>query len=554
MSKSGGELVVQALEVNGVERLFCVPGESYLPVLDALHDSPIKTTLCRQEGGAAMMAEAWGKHTGMPGICFVTRGPGATNAASGVHVAAQDSSPMILFVGQISTGLRHREAFQEVDYQRLFGGMAKWVAEIDHVDRIGEMISRAFHVAQNGRPGPVVLALPEDTLSARSDKILTRPASVTETAPPINQMQELQALLASAKRPIAILGGSRWSAEAVADFTRFAENHHLPAACSFRRQMLFDHLHPCYAGDVGLGINPKLRARIEQADLVLLAGGRMSEVPSQNYTLLDIPQPSQKFIHVHAGIEELGKTYNADVAIHATPIEFARACAELVPPADISWGAETEIAHADYLAWSTPDMSVPGAVQMPQVISWLRDHLPEDAIITNGAGNYAAWIHRFWRFRQFGTQVAPTSGSMGVGLPAAIAAKLASPQKSVVAFAGDGCFQMTSQEYGTAVQAGAAIIVLVFDNGIYGTIRMHQEMHFPGRISATDIVNPDFAEWARSFGTFATTVNNTDEFAPAFEAAESACAQTGLPALIHVITDPQAITPDRTLDEIAAAN
>ncbi|WP_349359486.1 thiamine pyrophosphate-binding protein [Stappia sp.] len=544
----GGALLVRALEQLGAERVFCVPGESYLPVLDALHDASIPVTVCRQEGGAAMMAEAWGKMTGMPGICMVTRGPGATNAAAGLHVAQQDSTPMILFVGQIETGMRGRDAFQEVDYRQMFGGIAKWVAEIEDPARIPEMLSRAYHTATSGRPGPVVLALPEDVLAKGAGVPDLAPFVPVETHPGLTQMADLQKRLWAAKRPIAILGGSRWSEPARAAFTRFAERFDLPVACSFRRQMLFDHDHPNYAGDVGIGINPALAARIREADLVLLVGGRLSEMPSQSYTLFDIPVPAQTLVHVHAGAEELGRVYRPALAIHASPNGFCAALEAVQPPVECPWPGAAEAAHADYLAWSGARPRVPGALQMADVMDWLESHLPRDAVLTNGAGNYATWVHRFHRFHEMNTQLAPTSGSMGYGLPAAVAAKLKYPERTVVCFAGDGCLQMTMQEFGTAAQEKAALVLVVVDNGMYGTIRMHQERDFPGRVSATTLVNPDFAALARAYDAHAETVETAEAFGPAFERALA----SGKPALLHLKLDPEAITPVKSLSEIRA--
>ncbi|MGX1498465.1 thiamine pyrophosphate-binding protein [Roseibium aggregatum] len=547
--KTGGELLVEALERHGAERVFCVPGESYLAVLDALYDASIPVTVCRQEGGAAMMADAWGKLTGKPGICMVTRGPGATNASAGVHVAAQDSTPMILFIGQIERGMREREAFQEIDYRQMFGGIAKWVAEIDHAERVPEFISRAYHVATSGRPGPVVLALPEDMLVEKAAAVQPPAWTQVETHPGLTQMAELQKRLWAAERPIAILGGSRWSEEAVAAFTRFAERFDLPVACSFRRQMLFDNLHPNYAGDVGIGINPKLLARVKASDLILLVGGRLSEMPSQSYSLLDIPSPAQQLVHIHPDAEELGRVYRPAQAIHASPTAFCKAAEGLQPPAELKGAGEAAKAHQDYLDWSGARPQVPGNLQMSGVMDWLEANLPDDAVCTNGAGNYATWLHRFHRFRRYATQAAPTSGSMGYGLPAAVAAKLAFPEREVVCFAGDGCLQMTMQEFGTACQDGANIIVLVIDNGMYGTIRMHQERTYPGRPSATKLVNPDFAALARSYGAFGETVESTEAFGPAYERARKA----GTPALLHLKLDPEAITPAASLSQIRAA-
>ncbi|WFE89056.1 thiamine pyrophosphate-binding protein [Roseibium porphyridii] len=546
---TGGELLVGALERHGADRVFCVPGESYLAVLDALFDASIPVTVCRQEGGAAMMADAHAKLTGKPGICMVTRGPGATNASAGVHIAAQDSTPMILFIGQIERGMREREAFQEVDYRQMFGGIAKWVAEIDHADRVPEFISRAYHVATSGRPGPVVLALPEDMLVETAN--VTQPAAwtQTETYPGLTQMADLQKRLWAAERPIAILGGSRWSEDAVAAFTRFAERFALPVACSFRRQMLFDNLHDNYAGDVGIGINPKLLARIKGSDLILLVGGRLSEMPSQSYSLLNIPSPAQQLVHIHPDAEELGRVYVPSLAIHASPTAFAKALEAVQPPNELRNSGQSETAHQDYLDWSGARPKTPGELQMAGVMDWLEANLAEDTICTNGAGNYATWLHRFHRFRRFGTQAAPTSGSMGYGLPAAVASKLAYPEREVICFAGDGCLQMTMQEFGTACQESANIIVLVIDNGMYGTIRMHQERTYPGRPSATNLVNPDFAVLARSYGAFGETVKTTAEFGPAFERARA----SGKPAILHLKLDPEAITPAASLSQIRTA-
>jgi len=547
--KTGGTLLVEALERHGAERVFCVPGESYLAVLDALYDADIPVTVCRQEGGAAMMADTYGKLTGKPGICMVTRGPGATNASAGVHIAAQDSTPMILFIGQIERGMREREAFQEVDYRQMFGGIAKWVAEIDHADRMPEFISRAYHVATSGRPGPVVLALPEDMLVETADVPQPPAWEQLETHPGLTQMADLQKRLWAAERPIAILGGSRWSEDAVAAFARFAERFDLPVACSFRRQMLFDNLHANYAGDVGIGINPKLLARIKASDLILLVGGRLSEMPSQSYSLLDVPEPGQQLVHVHPDAEELGRVYRPSLAVHASPTAFCKAAEGLQPPADLKGAGEASKAHQDYLEWSGARPQTPGSLQMAGVMDWLEANLAAETICTNGAGNYATWLHRFHRFRRYGTQAAPTSGSMGYGLPAAVAAKLAFPDREVVCFAGDGCLQMTMQEFGTACQEGANIIVLAVDNGMYGTIRMHQERTYPGRPSATRLVNPDFAALAKSYGAHGETVETTDQFGPAFERARA----SGLPSILHLKIDPEAITPAASLSQIRAA-
>ena len=544
--KTGGQLIVEVLEANGVDRLYCVPGESYLAVLDALYDSKIRTIVCRQEGGAAMMADCHGRLTGRPGICFVTRGPGATNASAGIHIARQDSVPMILFIGQVASHAREREAFQEVDYRAFYGPIAKWATEIDDPARIPEIVTRAFSVATSGRPGPVVIALPEDMLTKTADAPAALPFTPVETRPGHHEMQELAELLGKAKRPFVILGGTRWDDASVSAFQKAAERWALPVGVSFRRQMLFDHLHPCYAGDVGIGPNPKLAEAIRSADLVLLIGGRFGEIPSSDYTLLKSPYPDQQLVHVHPDPEELGRVYRPTLAINASPAAFATAFAELDPSATPDWAEETTRLHGAYLAWSTPPETGPGAVQMGPIMSYLESVLPEDAILTNGAGNYATWIHRFHRFRRYGTQGAPTSGSMGYGTPAAVAAKDLFPDRLVVAFAGDGCFLMNGQEFATAVQYGLPIIVVVVNNGIYGTIRMHQEREYPGRVSGTELKNPDFAALARAYGGHGETVEKTEDFAPAFERARS----SGKPAIIEVKLDPEAITPARTLTDI----
>lgn len=547
--RTAAEALVDQLIVNGVEHVFCVPGESYLAVLDAFHDRPIQVTVCRQEGGAAMMAEAVGKATGRPGVCFVTRGPGASNASPGVHIAQQDSSPMLLFVGQVGRDTRERDAFQEVDFRGFFGRMAKWVVEIDDPARVPELVSRAFYVATSGRPGPVVIALPEDMLSERIDAPPAPGFEPVETSPGPVEIAKLHALLASAQRPIMLLGGSRWSAEAHAAIARFAERFALPVATTFRRAHLFDALHPCYAGDLGIAPNPQLLARIKAADLVLVIGGRLGELPSQGYTLIDIPGPQMTFVHVHPGAEELGRVYRPHLAIHATPTAFAPAAATLAPPSVIPWRAETQAAHADYLAWSGEPTEVPGAVNLGAIMVWLRENLPADAILCNGAGNYAAWIHRFFRFRRFATQIAPISGSMGYAAPSAVAMKRLFPERTVVAVNGDGDFLMNGQEFATAVQFDLAVINIVCDNSIYGTIRMHQEREYPGRISATTLRNPDFAAYARAFDGFGVTVERTEDFPAAFRAALDA----GKPAIIHLLIDPEAITPATTLAKIRAA-
>lgn len=549
-SRTGGQILVDQLILHGVQQLFCVPGESFLAVLDALHDASIAVSVCRQEGGAAMMAEAQGKLTGQPGICFVTRGPGATNAAAGVHIAHQDSTPLLLFVGQVARGALGREAFQELDYSAVFGTMAKWVVQIDDAKRLPELVSRAFHVATSGRPGPVVIALPEDMLTEAASVADAMPYAVTETHPGATQLAELQERLAEAQSPVVILGGSRWSEAAVQQFSAFVDAFSLPVYSSFRRQMLFSAKHACYAGDLGLGANPRLLARIRQSDLVLLVGGRLSEVPSQGYELLDIPTPQQTLVHVHADANELGKLYRAAQSIHATPQAFAHAVSTLRPAALVPWAASTADAHEDYLRWSDPTtIRIPGPLQMGEVMQHLRETLPADTIFCNGAGNFATWVHRFWPFTSYASQLAPTSGSMGYGLPAGVGAKRLWPQREVVVFAGDGDFMMHGQEFATAVQYGLPIIVVLLDNAMFGTIRMHQERHYPGRVSATQLKNPDFCGYAQVFGGHGERVTTTEEFAPALARARA----SGKPAILHCLLDAQAITPTSTLDGIRNA-
>src|SRR5215472_14392833 len=541
--RTAATVLVDQLRIHGVTHVFCVPGESYLAVLDAFHDCDLALTVCRQEGGAAMMAEAAGKATGRPGICFVTRGPGATNASAGLHIARQDSTPMIMFIGQVPRDVREREALQEMDYRATFGSIAKWVTEIDDPGRIPELVSRAFHTATSGRPGPVVIALPEDMLVERVVAADAPAFAPVETSPGAADMRRLQTLLDQAQRPIALLGGSRWSAAACVAVERFAERFALPVATTFRRAHLFDPQHPCYAGDLGIGPNPKLLARVKGADLIVLVGGRLGEMPSQAYTLLDIPGPRQTFVHVYPGVEELGRVYRPHLAINAAPTAFAAALEGLQPPNELRWASETPVAHADFLAWTDKPTSVPGAVNLGEIIAALRDALPTDAMICNGAGNFSIWVHRYARYRRYGTQLAPISGSMGYGVPAAIGMKRLAPERTVIAFAGDGDFLMTGQEFATAVQYDLPVIIVVVDNGMYGTIRMHQERHYPGRVVATGLRNPDFAAYARAFGGYGATVEKTADFFPAFEAAQ----KSGKPAILHLKVDPEALTPTMSL-------
>lgn len=547
VARTGGQVLVDALRINGVERAFCVPGESYLAVLDALHDAraDIDLVVCRQEGGAAYMAEAYGKLTGKPGICFVTRGPGATNASVGVHTAFQDSTPMILFIGQVARDQVEREAFQEIDYRRMFGQMAKWVVQVDDAARLPELLSQAFHRASNGRPGPVVVALPEDMLTDIVSVADAGPARAIEPAAAPAALGQLQALLADAQRPLVVLGGGGWDAAAVANIRRFIETQNLPVAASFRCQDLFDNSLPQYAGDLGLAAGPELVEAVKHADLLLVVGARLGEMTTGGYSLVDIPVPRQRLVHVHAGIEELGRVYQPTLAINAGMKTIAAQLAALpaVNPQGVAdWTAQL---NRGYRAnFDCPPS--PGPVQMSEVIAWLNQHLPHDSILTCGAGNYTGWVHRGYQHRAFRTLLGPTNGSMGYGVPAAVAAKITHPQRTVVAFAGDGCFLMNGQELATAANYDARLVVIVVNNGMYGTIRMHQERAYPGRVSGTELHNPDFALLARAYGFHAETVVATAQFAAAFER----CQASGKPALIEIQVDPEALTPRMSLSQI----
>ncbi len=548
-SRTGGEILVANLVAQGATHAFAVPGESYLAVLDALYDvrDRLSLVVCRQEGGAAYMAEAYGKLTGRPGIALVTRGPGATNAAIGVHAAAQDSTPMVLLVGQVGSDFVDREAFQEIDYRRMFGAVAKWAAQIDRADRIPEYVAHAFRTAMSGRPGPVVLALPEDMLSARAEVADAPGVDAVGAAPAPALVAAAVEKLAAAKRPLVIVGGSRWDAAACRSLRDAAEALAVPVACGFRSQDLFDNRHPLYAGDVGIGINPKLAARIRDADVLLVIGERLGEMTTSGYTLLAPPVPAQTLIHVHPGADELGRVYQPALAIAATPGEFLAALRTPRLHASTSAPARAAAAHADYLEWQAP-RPVPGELDLWRIVQWLDAHLPDDAIVANGAGNYSTWLHRLYRYRGFRTQLAPYVGSMGYGVPAAIAAKAVHPDRLVVSWNGDGCFLMNGQELATAVQYGLGVIFVVVDNAMYGTIRMHQERTYPGRVHGTGLVSPDFAAFARAFGAHGETVARTDEFAPAFERARAA----GGPALLHLRLDPQALTMNASLDALRA--
>ena len=544
--RTGAQILVDQLKIHGADTVFCVPGESYLAVLDALYDAnSIRTFTCRHESGATIMAEAFGKLTGKPAIAMVTRGPGATNASAGLHIAMQDSTPLILLIGQVQRDAIEREAFQELDYRRMMGQLAKWVAQIDDPARIPEFLSRAYYVATSGRPGPVVLALPEDMLREPVAVADAKPWQRVETYPGLSEIAEIAEALKLAERPFLLLGGSQWDVAAVKAIERFAKSHALPVGVAFRRQDRFDNEHPCYAGDVGIGINPKLAKRVKEADLLMVIGARLGEMTTGGYTLIDLPTPSQKLVHVHADPEELGRVYQPWLAINATPRAVAHALAALAPMEKPRWAQQTEVARAEYEAWQKPPKS-PGRIQMAEIVRWLDQHMPADTVYTNGAGNFATWLHRFHRYRGFGTQLAPTSGSMGYGFPAALGAKVTRPDRPAVCFAGDGDFQMTGQELATAVQYGLDVMVLVINNGMLGTIRMHQERHHPGRTIATDLVNPDFAALARAYGAHGETVERTEDFAAAFERARA----SGKPAVIELKLDPEALTPRQSLSEI----
>ncbi len=555
-SRTGGQILVDALHVHGVDTAFGVPGESYLDVLDALHDSQIRFVINRQEGGAAFMAEAYGKLTGKPGICFVTRGPGATNASIGVHTAYQDSTPMILFIGQVGNDFVDREAFQEIDYRRMFGQMAKWVAQIDRADRIPEYIARAFQIATSGRPGPVVLALPEDMLVSKAEVADTRCHTPVQAAPAASQIGALRAMLAEARRPLVLLGGGTWNAQACADLASFAEANALPVACTFRFQDLIDNAHPNYIGDVGIGINPKLAARVKEADLVIAIGPRLGEMTTSGYSLLDSPVPKQRLVHIHADPEELGSVYQAELMIASGAPQACAMLAAMEPVDAGAWRHTVEEARAELAAWQAqPPVFKDGQAPLDlwQVVQDLQATLPGDTIVTNGAGNYASWAHRFWRYGGMRTQLAPTNGAMGYGVPSGVAAKIVAPERTVVTFAGDGEFMMTGQELATAVQYGAGVIIIVFNNSMFGTIRMHQEKTYPGRVSGTTLHNPDFAALARAYGGHGEVVEHTADFAPALARALEHANGKQLPALIELRYDGNLITPNATLEAMRKA-
>jgi acetolactate synthase-1/2/3 large subunit len=548
-SRRAAQVLVDQLKIHGVDMAFGVPGESYLALLDALYDAnSIRLIVCRQEGGASMMADAYGKLTGRPGLCLVTRGPGTANALSGIHVAMQDSTPMVVLIGQVARDARGREALQEMDYKQLLGGTVKYVEEVSDPRRIPEYVSRAFHTATGGRPGPVALALPEDMLEEPTDTSDAEPYARIEPHPSPRQLEALAEILARAERPMGVLGGSQWDALAVEQIERFASAFVLPVCTGFRRQDRFDNRHPCFAGDLGIAANPQLAARVRAADVLIAVGGRLGEATTAGYSLMTVPHPRQKLVHIHPDPGELGRVYQPTLAINASPRTFAPLAGTLKPSAKPCWAAETVAAHRDYLAFIEPS-KLPGAVQLGTIVRWLDRHLPDDAIWCNGAGNFAGWIHRHHQYSGYGTQLAPTSGSMGYGFPAAIAAKLMHPERTVLCFCGDGDFLMTGQELATAVRYRAPVITFIINNGMYGTIRMHQESHYPGRVFATDLVNPDFAALARAYGAYGETVERTEDFAAVFARAAAA----DKPAILDLKVDPEAITTRSTIADLRAA-
>lgn len=551
-TKSGGEVLVEALITNGTTTVYCVPGESFLPVIDALYlaRDKIQTVVCRHEGGAGNMADAYGKLTNEPGVVLVTRGPGATNASIAVHTARQDSTPLILFIGQVERSASGREAWQEIDFKKMFGDIAKWVDQVESADRLPEMINRAYSIATSGRPGPVVLALPEDMLSEMVSVPRLSKYQRSGASPNPKDILTLETLVSQSKKPLMIVGGSGWTSEACTQIAQFAKNACLPIVSAFRRQDIVDNHHSHYSGDAGVGINPKLAARIKEADLILCVGARLGETTTNGYTLLEVPYPAQCLIHIHADPNELGKVYLAHLPINSTPVSFAAAVAALKVhsqsnPERLAW---LHSARSDYLETLTPVAAKDG-INLSEVVVQLRDLLPPDSIIANGAGNYTIWVQRFYQYRGLRTQLAPTSGSMGYGLPAAIAAKLLHTKRTVVCFAGDGCFLMTGQELATAVQYQANVIVIVVNNGIYGSIRMHQERHYPGNVWATDLNNPDFVALAKAYGAHAERVTETADFAEAFKRAVGA----NRPALIELITSSDILTPRLTVQDLRAA-
>jgi acetolactate synthase I/II/III large subunit len=543
--RSGGQVVLDHLRANGIDAAFCVPGESFLAILDALHDGPTRLITCRHEAAAANMAVAYGKLTRRPGVCLVTRGPGATQASVGVHTAAQDSAPLLLLVGQVGRAVRGREAFQELDVPAVFGPMAKWAAEAGDPDRLPELLARAVQTAVSGRPGPVVLALPEDVLAATTRVADARPVRPVAPGVAPADLARLRELLGGARRPLVVAGGPGWSEAAAADLRAVAEASRLPVAVSFRSQDVLDNRSASYAGDLGVSANPALAERVRAADLLVAVGPRLGAITTGGYRLLEAPVPRQRLVHVHPGLAELGRLYQPDLAVNAAVAPFLAAWRSVPPVRGDAWTAWTEAARDNYLAWVRPWPS-PGKLDLGQVMAALRERLPDDAVVASGAGNYTAWVHRFFQFRRHGTQLAPKSGAMGFGLPAALAAKVVHPRRPVVAVAGDGDFLMTAQELATAVQHRLEVVVLVVNNGMYGTIRMHQERAYPGRVTATELENPDFAALAQAYGAAGEAVTDAE----AFPAALDRALEAGRPALLDLRVDPEQVAPGLTLSAL----
>ena len=545
--RSGGQVLVDQLRIHGVDTVFCVPGESYLTVIDALHDAQneIKTVACRQEGGATNMAEAYGKLTGKPGVAMVTRGPGACNGSIGVHTAMQDSTPMVIFIGQVARDQEYREAFQEVDYHKFYGAICKEVVQIDSADRVPELVSQAFHVAASGRSGPVAVSIPEDMQRDMVDVGDARPFQTVRPEVGPKAMGAFRGHLASADRPLMILGGAGWSEQACSDIKAFAEANVIPVAASFRCQDLFNNMHANYVGELGTSASPKLAQRVKDADLLIVVGSRLGEMTSGGYSLVNLPVPQQKLVHIYMDSSEMGRIYEPDLAIVGSMESFAAAARDMEPVACGKWGDWMRQAHQDYLDNLEPSLEMSG-VDMHEVMNILNAKLPDDAIITNDAGNFSGWAQRFYRYRGFRTQLGPTSGAMGYGIPAAISARLVRPGTPVVCFVGDGGAMMSGQEVATAVQYGSDPIILVINNNSYGTIRMHQERDYPDRSLATALVNPDYAKWAESFGAYGAVVERTKDFEPVFDAAMSA----GRISVIEIRVDLETITTRTTLDKI----
>ena len=543
--RHGGHILVDQLKVNGIKRVFSVPGESFLAALDGLYNSGIENIVCRQEGGAAMMAEADAKITSSPGVVFVTRGPGATNASSGVHIAMQDSTPLIVFVGQVPLEHRDREAFQEIDYESFFSPIAKWVAEVKDLKRLPEYISRAFQVSQGGRPGPVIISLPEDILSGVCE-VPDRPRVVLgQQFTSDSEVKKIEKAIIKAERPLVIAGGTGWSKEAVKNLGVFVKNFNLPVATTFRRQHLMDNRHDCYIGDLGTGMNPALAKTVKESDLIIAIGTRLGEIATGGYELIDPKKPEQKIIHIHKDPNELGHVYQPTLSVLSSTENILNQFIDLPKLVNPEWSARTNEVRNNYLNWITPK-ETPGPVKLEKIIEWLSNNLPEDSIVTNGAGNYAAFLHRYFVFKEYPTAIGPTSGSMGYGFPASIAAKLRFPDKTVICMAGDGCFQMTLNEMSTAAHNKLAIIVIVVNNGKYATIRMHQEKHYPGRVSGTEIHNPDFAALAKAYGGFGVKVQKTEDFVAAYDQAVA----SGLLSVIELKIDDEVLSTSQTVSEV----